>query len=36
MGAGAKQLRLSVEAPTLYTIYTRYFRNEQEAGRHAA
>ena len=36
MGAGGKLLRLSVEAPTLETIYTRYFRNEQEAGRHAA
>jgi ABC-2 type transport system ATP-binding protein len=36
MGAGGKLLRLSLEAPTLETIYTRYFRNEQEAGRHAA
>jgi ABC-2 type transport system ATP-binding protein len=36
MGAGGKLLRLSVEAPTLETIYTRYFRDEQEGGRHAA
>jgi hypothetical protein len=36
MGSGGKLLRLSLEAPTLETIYTRYFRNEQEAGRHAA
>jgi ABC-2 type transport system ATP-binding protein len=36
MGAGGKLLRLSVETPTLETIYTRYFRNEQEGGRHAA
>jgi len=36
MGAGGKLLRLSLEAPTLETIYTRYFRNEQEQGRHAA
>ena len=35
MGAGGKLLRLSVETPTLETIYTRYFRDEQE-GRHAA
>ncbi len=35
MGAGGKLLRLAVEAPTLETIYTRYFRDEQE-GRHAA
>ena len=36
MGAGGKLLRLSVEMPTLETIYTRYFRDEQEGGRHAA
>jgi ABC-2 type transport system ATP-binding protein len=36
MGAGGKLLRLSVEAPTLETIYTRYFRDEQERGRDAA
>jgi ABC-2 type transport system ATP-binding protein len=36
MGAGGKLLRLSVEAPTLETIYTRYFRDEQQGGRHAA
>ena len=36
IGAGGKLLRLSLEAPTLETIYTRYFRNEQEEGRHAA
>jgi ABC-2 type transport system ATP-binding protein len=36
MGAGGKLLRLSLEAPTLETIYTRYFRHEQEEGRHAA
>ena len=35
MGAGGKLLRLSLEMPNLETIYTRYFRNEQE-GRHAA
>jgi ABC-2 type transport system ATP-binding protein len=35
MGSGGKLLRLSVETPTLETIYTRYFRDEQE-GRHAA
>ena len=28
VGAGGKLLRLSVEAPSLETIYTRYFRNE--------
>ena len=36
MGAGGRLLRLSLEAPTLETIYTRYFRSEQEEGRHAA
>jgi ABC-2 type transport system ATP-binding protein len=36
MGAGGKLLRLSVETPTLETIYTRYFRDEHEGGRHAA
>jgi ABC-2 type transport system ATP-binding protein len=36
MGAGGKLLRLAVEAPTLETIYTRYFRDEQQGGRHAA
>jgi len=35
MGAGGKLLRLALEMPNLETIYTRYFRNEQE-GRHAA
>ncbi|MBX9774910.1 MAG: ABC transporter ATP-binding protein [Xanthobacteraceae bacterium] len=36
MGSGGRLLRLSLEVPTLETIYTRYFRGEQEAGRHAA
>jgi ABC-2 type transport system ATP-binding protein len=36
MGSGGKLLRLASEIPTLETIYTRYFRNEQEGGRHAA
>jgi ABC-2 type transport system ATP-binding protein len=35
-GSGGKLLRLSPEAPTLETIYTRYFRDEQEGGRNAA
>ncbi|MCC6891148.1 MAG: ABC transporter ATP-binding protein [Hyphomicrobiales bacterium] len=34
-GAGGKLLLLAPETPSLETIYTRYFRNEQE-GRHAA
>jgi ABC-2 type transport system ATP-binding protein len=34
--SGGKLLRLAPEAPTLETIYTRYFRNEQEGGRDAA
>ena len=36
VGAGGRLLRLSVEAPSLETIYTRYFRNEQQGGRNAA
>jgi ABC-2 type transport system ATP-binding protein len=38
VGAGGRLLRLSVEEPSLETIYTRYFHNaEQKAGeRHAA
>jgi ABC-2 type transport system ATP-binding protein len=36
IGAGGKLQRLALEAPSLETIYTRYFRDEQEGGRHAA
>ena len=38
VAAGGKLYRLSVEAPSLETIYTRYFQNTaQQAGdRHAA
>ena len=36
IGAGGKLLRLAVEMPNLETIYTRYFRDEHEGGRHAA
>ena len=38
VGAGGRLLRLSVEEPSLETIYTRYFRNAaaQEGGRNAA
>ncbi len=36
VGSGGKLLRLSLEAPTLEAIYTRYFRNEREGSRHAA
>lgn len=36
LGAGGKLQRLSLEAPSLETIYTRYFRDEQQGGRHAA
>ena len=36
MGTGGKLLRLAVEAPSLETIYTRYFRDEELGGRHAA
>jgi ABC-2 type transport system ATP-binding protein len=35
VGAGGKLLRLSVEEPSLYAIYSRYFQNQGEA-RHAA
>jgi ABC-2 type transport system ATP-binding protein len=36
MGAGGKLLRLARETPSLETIYTQYFRTEQEGGRNAA
>jgi len=38
VGAGGRLLRLSVEAPSLETIYTRYFHNsaQQTGERHAA
>jgi ABC-2 type transport system ATP-binding protein len=36
MGAGGKLLRLAVETPSLETIYTRYFRDEELGGRDAA
>jgi ABC-2 type transport system ATP-binding protein len=38
VNAGGRLLRLSVEAPSLETIYTRYFHNadRQVGGRHAA
>jgi ABC-2 type transport system ATP-binding protein len=36
MGAGGKLQRLAVEAPSLETIYTQYFRNEELGGRDAA
>jgi ABC-2 type transport system ATP-binding protein len=36
VGAGGRLLRLSVEEPSLETIYTRYFQNTREGERHAA
>ena len=35
MAAGGRLKQLSLDQPSLETIYTRYFQNEQEA-RHAA
>jgi ABC-2 type transport system ATP-binding protein len=36
VAAGGRLLRLSVEEPSLETIYTRYFQNTREGERHAA
>ena len=36
VGAGGRLLRLSVEEPSLETIYTRYFQNTREGERDAA